>query len=540
MKKKIRLDNIFTYITLFLPVPFVIMLILLQVYSIHQDISGARKEYRTAAENISQSLQLASKGIFQSLRDATYSNEFIYVCNSSNVDTVNTNARRLLNSCESGFFARPEVMAVLLINSRCDYILRSSRSFEMLPLNQEIENTVLDFPDATDFFCSVKEIGGVLYYFYSIADRYGMITVMVDPAKSTVFQDYASIYNDSVHFSFSVCPPADTDTSVSSLKMDSINLYLLYTYDLFRTISAPQLAFLAVIFLLLLSIPLVAMILYRLISRPLRLISNGMRTITEGDFDYRIPEVRSIDDIRTYADGVNLMLDTIQRAKDEEYRSHLDTMQAQLQYLQLQIRPHFYLNCMKNLNSLIDLKEYEKAQTLIYALANYIPHAFMDIRKFITVREELEAVQNYVDLCNSLSYDIRLGFKLDGRSPGMNCLPMSLLTFVENSIKHTKTGIDLAVFITVEILSDPDGISLIKYTIRDSGGGFPETILQEQHSIDPSKPVYHRSHIGIDNVRYRLFLVFGSEASLTLRNEGCDAVVEIVTPSDADHRKGAL
>ena len=144
------------------------------------------------------------------------------------------------------------------------------------------------------------------------------------------------------------------------------------------------------------------------------------------------------------------MLDAIQQYKEDEFKSRLDAMQAQLQYLQLQIRPHFYLNCLKNMNSLIDLKEYEKAQTLIYALSNYLSHAFSDIRKFITVREELEAVQDYVNLCNSLSYNIDLGFKLAGQSPNMNCLPMSLLTFVENSIKHTKTSINLSMHITVE------------------------------------------------------------------------------------------
>ena len=40
----------------------------------------------------------------------------------------------------------------------------------------------------------------------------------------------------------------------------------------------------------------------------------------------------------------------------EEIDSCMAAVQAQLQYFQLQIRPHFYLNCMKNLNSLIDLK----------------------------------------------------------------------------------------------------------------------------------------------------------------------------------------
>ena len=41
-----------------------------------------------------------------------------------------------------------------------------------------------------------------------------------------------------------------------------------------------------------------------------------------------------------------------------------------------------------------------------------------------------------------------------------------------------------------------------------------------------------QSTIGIFNVRYRLFLVFGDKAFLTLKNDGPSAVVEIVTPCE--------
>ena len=84
----------------------------------------------------------------------------------------------------------------------------------------------------------------------------------------------------------------------------------------------------------------------------------------------------------------------------------------------------------------------------------------------------------------------------------------------------------------METFTAPDNIEFLKYTLRDSGGGFPDSVLQSQYSIDPSKPVYLRDHIGINNVRYRLYLTFGSQASLTLRNEGQDAIVEIITPCE--------
>ena len=56
--------------------------------------------------------------------------------------------------------------------------------------------------------------------------------------------------------------------------------------------------------------------------------------------------------------------------------------------------------------------------------------------------------------------------------------------------------------------------------------------MEQQSNVDLKELSYRREHIGILNVRYRLFLVFGDKASLTLKNDGSSAVVEIVTPCE--------
>ena len=166
----------------------------------------------------------------------------------------------------------------------------------------------------------------------------------------------------------------------------------------------------------------------------------------------------------------------------------------------------------------------------MYALSSYISHAFSDIKGFITVREELEAIQSYVDLCRALGNEIQLDFKLSGQCMAMDCLPMSLLTFVENSIKHTKSGDCLHLSIRVETFTDHSGEKKIRFLLQDSGGGFSKEALRELERLDPSKMVYRRTHVGIANVRYRLYLGYGEDATLTLRNQGQSAVVEITTP----------
>lgn len=529
--KHIKLNNIFNYVTVFLLIPFAVTLILLFAYTAYTTRIHQQGIFHTAADDIAENVEASLVGVMNETRMATYSNDFIYFCNSSSYESVDRYGQTVMAESQTGIFSYPEVVCMVLNNTSCGYYLPSFRSFDALFLRQEMEDIVGTLSaEGTAAVLTVREVNRLPYIFCSIADRYGSITTVVDPRKNPVYANYCSIYKENAAFDFSVSVPEDRRVFSKALPLVELNLF--YSYPARYPLSGIQITLLAVILFLLVLIPLSLWALTRSISKPLNLISRSMEAITAGDFDQRIPPVNSIDDICAYAKGINMMLDAVKRSKEEEIDSCMAAVQAQLQYFQLQIRPHFYLNCMKNLNSLIDLKEYDKAQLLIYALSKYISHAFSDAKTFITIRDELEAIQNYVELCNSLAYEIHLEFKLSGECAGMNCIPMSLLTFVENSIKHTQTGSALTVSISIETFYAGNSEKKLKFTIRDSGGGFPEEVLEQQNHVDLKKPMYRRSHTGIFNVRYRLFLVFGDKAFLTLKNDGPSAVVEIVTPCE--------
>lgn len=129
-----------------------------------------------------------------------------------------------------------------------------------------------------------------------------------------------------------------------------------------------------------------------------------------------------------------------------------------------------------------------------------------------------------------LSYEIELLFNIDGNSINAECLPMSILSFVENSIKHTRNISSLQISITTQVMNDSEGAPILKTVIRDNGGGFPPEYLDELQAVDPSKMVYRKNRIGITNISYRLWLIYGGRASLRVYNEGSRAVIEITQP----------
>lgn len=528
--KRLKLNNIFNYITLFLLIPFACVLIFLFIYTAFLTVAHERELLNIAAADISQSVKVSLSSISDSMRRATYSNNFTYFSNSSNSKTMDKYAKTFLEECKTNLFPYSETVGVFLYNQPCNAFYSAFHYFDVLFLGQKAASLLVEDPTLlTDQSMFLKTIDEKTYLFYSRTSRYGTLTVMIDPERDISLSNYNSIYGESAVFSFSETSISQKDSF--TLLMKDVPLYLNCVYHIQFSLSPIQIVLLGVILLLLIIIPASLWFLTRLVAKPLRVITNAMGVITAGNLDYRIPPIQNtINDIASYGKGINMMLDAIQQYKENDFQSRMDATQAKLQYLQLQIRPHFYLNCMKNINSLIDLKEYDKAKALVYALSSYISHAFSDIKGFIPIREELQAIQSYVDLCRALGNQIQLDFKLSGQCMDMDCLPMSLLTFVENSIKHAKNGSSLQLSISVEAVTEPGGQKKIRFQLRDSGGGFPEQTLREMEQLDPSKTVYRRTHVGIANVRSRLYLGYGEKASVHLRNDGECAVVEIVTP----------
>ena len=141
-------------------------------------------------------------------------------------------------------------------------------------------------------------------------------------------------------------------------------------------------------------------------------------------------------------------------------------------------------------------------------------------------------VQSYINLCNMLGQHVELELSLSGRCANMQCLPMTILIFVENSSKHAQVSDRLNVRISIDLLEDTSDSRDMLIIIRDDGGGYPEHVLHEFARTDPSRMSYRTTQIGMSNVLYRLWLVYREEAAVTIRNEDGCAIAEILIPAE--------
>ena len=107
---------------------------------------------------------------------------------------------------------------------------------------------------------------------------------------------------------------------------------------------------------------------------------------------------------------------------------------------------------------------------------------------------------------------------------------LAIQTFVENAVKHAnRPGQILSVEVAVKELEREDGL-YISIRISDNGKGYPEERLEELNA-----PVtefrYHSRHVGIDNVKYRIYLMYGERAQLFFYNgPSKGAVAELLLP----------
>ena len=297
----------------------------------------------------------------------------------------------------------------------------------------------------------------------------------------------------------------------------------------FQILTPIQMALLCLTACLLFAIPMCWLVLRRLLLDPLTKMTGAMQAIQEGHTDVRMPENSYILEVREIFKTVNAMLDTISQQKINSYEQELEIQRTQMQCLQLQIRPHFFLNCLSKIYSLAGEKQFSPIQELSLDLSAYFRNIFKDGSQLIPLEVELNSVGSYIRLQQvGTKLPPRLQVDVDTVASKALVPPLSILTFVENSIKHSKR-IDSPLEIIIQCTAlQSDDRGYLNITITDNGGGFSEEQLKLLNA--PGTGKNDSEHIGIANVRRRLRLLYQEEAALCFMNLSDRASVELFLP----------
>lgn len=280
--------------------------------------------------------------------------------------------------------------------------------------------------------------------------------------------------------------------------------------------------------LLWLEVILVVRLCYRWLFHPFTKFVTGLENVgTEEIFD-RLDE-NDILELET----INRQFKTLShRLKDMRialYEQEITKKQTELELLQEQVRPHFFLNCLSLVHSLADRDSNWEITELLEDLSGYIRYLFGPTANLRKISEEINHVKLYIQLQHKRYGDaFSCTIDVDEDLRDYFIPKLMLQTLVENSIQHNaiyERPVEVSLFLTKEVM---DNETWLYCCVSDTGKGFSDAVMD---AILHDREIYRdgRRHIGLSNLKERLKLIYGNDATFQLSNmaDNYGAIVEV-------------
>lgn len=202
---------------------------------------------------------------------------------------------------------------------------------------------------------------------------------------------------------------------------------------------------------------------------------------------------------------------------DEFHAVRMETLvsQAELRALQSQINPHFLFNALNTLYGVIP-REASGARRMVQNLADMFRYSLQSEGSLVSIERELQIVDAYLEIEQLRMGDrMRVDKHVDPASMQVRIPVFTIQPLIENAVKHA-------------IAANPDGgvlgfdITLygdeVIISIRDTGRGEADVRGAT-------------TGVGLNNVRKRLELCFGTGARMDSEFNAAGSLVEVRVPA---------
>lgn len=189
--------------------------------------------------------------------------------------------------------------------------------------------------------------------------------------------------------------------------------------------------------------------------------------------------------------------------------------ESRIAALQARIRPHFLFNSMNTIAALIRSQP-EAAEQAVEDLSDLFRASLADHRERVPLGEEMRICRLYARLEGlRLGSRLRLDWRIEGVPDDLPVLPLCLQPLVENAIYHGVAQLPEGG--TVEVGGELDGDRVRLYV---------------RNPVPDAGKRQRGQRIALENIRQRLALTWGRQASLAMRHEDHVWHVELVFPRE--------
>ncbi|MDO3409309.1 histidine kinase [Saccharibacillus sp. CPCC 101409] len=299
----------------------------------------------------------------------------------------------------------------------------------------------------------------------------------------------------------------------------SFRVDMVIRFGLFEKIVIAQLLIMLLFFVVVSAIGVLLLYFMRKVLRPIREFAAELERIqTEGEpSDLR---GSGIEELERAGAQFRRLVAQIREFKIERYEKELEQQQIKLDYMKLQIKPHFFLNCLTSIYSMAQIQMYEEIERMALSTSRYFRYVFQSGENFVPLPGEIEHVRLYMEI-QKARYLGAFSYRIE-QAPGTEetrVPPLVLQTFIENAVKYglSRDG-QLRIELTVSARREA-GEERTLITIADTGPGFPPELLRLLGGGQRPRPEGgHR--IGIANTLQRLELLYGGRARVEFANRG--------------------
>lgn len=313
----------------------------------------------------------------------------------------------------------------------------------------------------------------------------------------------------------------------------SFHVKLVIQFGTFEKIMIAQLLILLLAVIITCSLGFILLYFRNKVLRPIKSFSYNLAFWTEEGESLAFEGSKIIELERANKQFMNLV-DQIKKFKIDLYERELEKQRIQLDYMKLQINPHFFLNCLTNIYSMAQMQLYREIEQMALSTSRYFRYIFQNDGDFVKLRDEIEHVRIYLDI-QKHRYPDALAYRIEERDllGDARIPPLVLQTFVENAVKYAVSRVSQVQIELAVRLRQEAGEERLVIRIADTGPGFPPEILeclQNGSPLDQSAG----NHIGIMNTLQRLASLYSGQAAVSFSNrEDGGACVILSLPASA-------
>lgn len=201
---------------------------------------------------------------------------------------------------------------------------------------------------------------------------------------------------------------------------------------------------------------------------------------------------------------------------------------AKLKYLMAQINPHFLFNTLNAGAQLAMMEGADRTYRYVQQVALFYRYNVKKENDIVTIREEMELVDNYIYILNvrfsgDIHYEKEVKESLyDVRMPSMILQPI-----VENCVNHGIHEMEGSGKISIRVYEEEGKVCI---SIRDNGAGMSRETIDDilSGNFKGNKKTGASNGVGMDNVLTRLKLYNGFKNVADIFSDGDGTGTEVV------------